>query len=117
MKQLIVFILNDIDKSADLLEAWDSAGARGITCINTTGIGNISNAAQMSDLPFYLGLADILKSQTNHHCTFFTVVDDETLLDNLIEAAEEITGGLSTADTGFLFTVPVNNIYGMRKLE
>ena len=113
MNQMIIFVLNDLDKSADLLEAWEAAGARGITCINTTGIGNIRNTAEISDLPFYLSLADILKSRQHHHCTFFTVVDSENLLEKLVLAAQDITGGLDSPNTGFLFTVPVNSVYGM----
>ena len=113
MNQMIIFVLNDLDKSADLLEAWEAAGARGITCINTTGIGNIRNTAEISDLPFYLSLSDILKSKQHHHCTFFTVVDSENLLEKLVQAAQDITGGLDSPNTGFLFTVPVNNFYGM----
>jgi hypothetical protein len=113
MNQMIIFVLNDLDKSADLLEAWEEAGARGITCINTTGLGNIRNTAEISDLPFYLSLADILKSRQHHHCTFFTVVDSENLLEKLVQAAQDITGGLDSPNTGFLFTVPVNSVYGM----
>jgi|TARA_B110000263_G_C15264412_1_gene490420 hypothetical protein len=113
MNQMIIFVLNDLDKSADLLEAWEAAGARGITCINTTGIGNIRNTAEISDLPFYLSLADILKSKQHHHCTFFTVVDSENLLEKIVRAAQDITGGLDSPNTGFLFTIPVSSVYGM----
>ena len=113
MKQMIIFVLNDLDKSADLLEAWEAAGARGITCINTTGLGNIRHSAEIADLPFYLSLTDILKSKQHHHCTFFTVVEDNNLLEELIQLAQKITGGLDKPNTGFLFTVPVNSVYGM----
>jgi nitrogen regulatory protein PII len=113
MNQMIIFVLNDLDKSADLLEAWEAAGARGITCINTTGLGNIRHSAEIADLPFYLSLTDILKSQQHHHCTFFTVVDNDNVLEKLIEAAQNVTGGLDKPNTGFLFTVPVSSVYGM----
>ena len=113
MRQMIIFVLNNLDKSADLLEAWEAAGARGITCINTTGIGNIRTSAEIANLPFYLSLKDILKSKQHHHCTFFTVVDNDNLLEKLIQAAQDITGGLENPNTGFLFTVPVSSVYGM----
>ena len=113
MNQMIIFVLNDLDKSADLLEAWEAAGARGITCINTTGLGNIRNTAEISDLPFYLSLADILKSKQHHHCTFFTVVDSDNLLEKLVQAAQDVTGGLDAPNTGILFTIPVSSVYGL----
>ena len=72
MRQMIIFVLNNLDKSADLLEAWEAAGARGITCINTTGIGNIRTSAEIANFPFYLSLKDILKSKQHHHCTFYS---------------------------------------------
>ena len=113
MNQMIIFVLNDLDKSADLLEAWEAAGARGITCINTSGIVNMRTSAEIANLPFYLNLKDILKSKQHHHCTFFTVVDNDNLLEKLIQAAQDITGGLEKPNTGFLFTVPVSSVYGM----
>ena len=113
MRQMIIFVLNNLDKSADLLEAWEAAGARGITCINSTGIGNIRTSAEIANLPFNLSLKDILKSKHHHHCTFFTVVDNDNLLEKLIQAAQDITGGLEKPNTGFLFTVPVSSVYGM----
>ena len=113
MNQMIIFVLNDLDKSAELLEAWEAAGARGITCINTTGLGNIRNNAEIADLPFYLSLADILKSKQHHHCTFFTVVDSENLLEKLVQVAQDVTGGLDAPNTGILFTMPVSSVYGL----
>ena len=113
MRQMIIFVLNNLDKSADLLEAWEAAGARGITCIDTTGSGNIRTSAEIANLPFYLSLKDILKSKQHHHCTFFTVVDNDNLLEKLIQAAQDITGGLEKPNTGCLFTVPVSSVYGM----
>ena len=113
MRQMIIFVLNNLDKSADLLEAWEEAGARGITCINTTGHGSIRHSAEIADLPFYLSLTDILKSKQQHHCTFFTVVNDDNLLEKLIQAAQKVTGGLDKPNTGFLFTIPVSSVYGM----
>ena len=113
MNQMIIFVLNDLDKSAELLEAWEAAGARGITCINTTGLGNIRNTAEITDLPFYLSLADILKSKQHHHCTFFTVVDSENLLEKLVQVAQDVTGGLDAPNTGILFTIPVSSVYGL----
>ncbi len=113
MNQMLMFVLNDLDKCADLLEAWDAAGAKGVTCIDTTGLGHMRRATEMGDLPFYPSLADLLRAKEYHHRTFFTVVDDEALLETLIKAADDVVGGLDAPDTGILFTVPVSRVYGM----
>ena len=115
MNQMLIFVLNDIDKSADLLEAWDTIGAKGVTCIDTTGLGHMRKAAQIGDLPFYPSLSDMLRSGEHPHRTFFTVVDDEVLLEKLIEAAIDAVGDLDAPNTGILFTVPVNKAYGIAR--
>ncbi len=113
MNQMLIFVLNDLDKCADLLEAWDATGAKGITCIDTTGLGSMRRATERGDLPFYPSLVDLLRAREHHHRTFFTVVDDEALLEKLIRAAQDAVGDLDAPNTGILFTVPVNNVYGI----
>lgn len=115
MNQMLIFVLNDIDKCADLLEAWDTTGAKGVTCIDTTGIGHMRRATEMGDLPFYPSLVDLLRAREQHHRTFFTVVDDEELLEKLIQSAQDAVGDLDAPNTGILFTVPVNQVYGIAR--
>ena len=115
MYQMLIFVVNDLSKCADLLEAWDRAGAKGVTCIATTGLGHMRRATEVGDLPFYPSLIDLLRAREHHHRTFFTVVDDESLLEKLIQAAQDAVGGLDAPNTGILFTVPVNNVYGIAK--
>ena len=115
MNQMLILVVNDLDKCADLLEAWDAAGAKGVTCIDTTGIGHMRRATKVGDLPFYPSLIDLLRAREHHHRTFFTVVDDESLLEKLIQAAQDAVGGLDAPNTGILFTVPVNHVYGIAK--
>ncbi len=115
MNQMLIFVLNNLDKCADLLEAWEAAGAKGITCIDTTGIGHMRRATEMGDLPFYPSLVDMLIAREHHHRTFFTVVDDDTLLEKLIRAAQDAVGDLDEPNTGILFTVPVNQVYGIAR--
>ena len=115
MNQMLIFVLNDLDKSADLLQAWDASGAKGVTCIDTSGIGHLRRAAEIGDLPFYPSLVDMLRSKEHHHRAFFTVVDEEALLEKLIRAAQDVVGDLDAPNTGILITVPVNQVYGIAR--
>ena len=58
---------------------------------------------------------DLLRAREQHHRTFFTVVDDEDLLEKLIQAAQDAVGDLDAPNTGILFTVPVNQVYGIAR--
>ena len=113
MNQMLIFVLNDLDKCADLLEAWDAIGAKGVTCIDTSGLGHMRQKAETGDLPFYPSLVNMLRAGEHHHRTFFTVVDNDELLEKLIQAAQDTVGDLDEPNTGILFTLPVNLVYGI----
>ena len=39
MSYLVVFVLDSLDLFQDVLDAWENAGAKGITILESTGIG------------------------------------------------------------------------------
>jgi len=116
MYYLIVFILNDPDKDNDILDGWEEAGVRGITILESSGLGRVRQEGMRDDLPLIPSLNDLFKHSETQHRTFFTVVKDQDQIDAIVNATQEVIGDLEQEDTGILFVVPVSQVYGKIKL-
>ena len=114
MPQLIVAVLTDAAQLEPLAQAWTAAGARGITMIDTAGMGRLGGGWTRDDAPLFPSLRDLLDHGDPDHRTLFTVVDD-ALADALIAAAQQVVGDFDAADSGFLFTVPVGRTLGLKR--
>ena len=112
----IVFVLNDPDKCISILDAWEGAGIRGITFLESSGIGRARQAGLRDDLPLIPTMNNMFMSAETRHRTLFAVVKDQNQVDAVVEATESIVGELELEGTGFLFVVPVSQVYGESKL-
>lgn len=115
MLQCVVVIIDDPDTCPCFLDAWEALGVRGITILESTGLGRIRRASLRDDLPLMPSLSDLLESGEVHHRTIFSVVDDDALAERMIAAAEECAGNLEEANSGFLFVLPVSRAVGLGK--
>jgi len=113
MSYLVVFVLDDADLCQDVLDAWEEAGAKGITILESTGIGRVRQAGIRSDLPLMPSLSDLFKSAETHNRTLFSVVTDLDAAHALVEAAQDKVGGLERPNSGLLFIAPLIEIYGL----
>ena len=115
MTHLLVFVLDNIDQYPDILEAWEAAGIPGMTILYSTGLGRLRQRALRDDLPLMPGLDDLLAAQEFHHRTLFSVIEDETVLQRVIDATRAVIGDFSRHHTGLLFVVPVTQALGLEK--
>ncbi|GMR11501.1 MAG: hypothetical protein BMS9Abin28_2334 [Anaerolineae bacterium] len=116
MTHQLIFVLNNLEQYPDILNAWEEAGAPGITILESTGVGRIRSVVR-DDLPLMPSLSDLLASQEMHHRTLFTVIEDEQILDKVIDATERVIGDFARHHTGLLFVVPVTRVLGLQKEE
>jgi hypothetical protein len=115
MSYLVVFVLDSPDLCQDVLDAWTAAGTKGITILESTGIGRIRRAGIRDDLPIMPSLSELFKSAETHNRTMFSVVSDLDTAHALVEATQEIVGDLEMPNSGVLFIVPLVEIYGLDK--
>lgn len=115
MNYLVVFVVDDIDHCPDVLDAWEAAGVPGVTVLSSTGLGRIRRAGLRDDMPLMPSLHDLFASEEVNHRTLLSVVDSQEMVDKMIAAAEQVVGSLEDPHTGFLFVVPVAQVYGMGK--
>lgn len=113
---MIFFVLHDPEKLLDLLAAWQEAGVDGATVLLSTGLGRIHrNEGLRDDLPLMPSLEDFYPDPDRLSRTIFTVVSDDSLIERIIAATEEIVGDLTQPDRGLLIVLPVSRVYGLRK--
>ena len=115
MLHLVVMIVDNADLCPDILDAWEALGVRGVTILESTGLGRIRRAALGDDMPLMPSLSDLLQGDEIHHRTIFSVVDDDALMERMIESAQRFTGNLEEPHTGFLFVMPVSRVVGLGK--
>jgi len=112
MSFMVVLIVNDPDDCPPILDAWEAAGATGVTILESTGLGALRSGLR-DDIPLMPSLRDIFQGKEVHHRTMISVVETEVMVDKLVEEARDILGDLDRPHSGFLFVVPVLRAYGL----
>lgn len=118
MTDLVMLVLDDPDKTEEVLRAWLASGVPGVTLLNSTGLRyEMGRAGLRDDLPLFPSLEDFLQSREEEHRTLFTIVPDGFDIEGLVAATEKFTGRLDEPDTGILFTIPVGQAWGLKRRQ
>jgi nitrogen regulatory protein P-II 1 len=112
---LVVLIVNEVEQCAPVLTAWEQAGVTGVTILESTGLGRVRRAGLRDDFPLMPSLSDLLQNDEIHHRTLFSVVETQLEVDQMIAAVRNVIGDLEEPHTGFLFVIPVLQVYGFGK--
>lgn len=113
MYYMVLLIINNIEQSPDVLDAWEALQVPGITILESTGLGTVRKRAIRDDLPLMPSLRDLFRSQEHQHRTLFTVVEGEAMVDRLVEATQKTVGDLEQPQNGVLFVLPVSRVVGL----
>lgn len=108
---LLFIILNETDYLHDILGIFTELGVKGATIIDSQGMGSAIVHGEASDIPLFGSLKNLLKEAGPYSKTIFTVIHNEFLLERTIQAIRDLLASDSSTTKGFMFTVPVNNIY------
>jgi len=115
MAYLVALVLDDPDLCRDVLDAWEAAGAPGVTILDSSGLGRVRQAGIRDEIPLMPSLSDLFRRQEDRHRTLFSVVKDQSQIEAIAQATQAITGELDRGHTGLLFVVPVSQVYGLHK--
>lgn len=111
---MIMFILNNPDQCQDVLDAWEAAGATGVTILPSTGLGHIrASMGLYDDMPLIPSLTDFFQQEENLHRTLIAIVPERRVVDGVIRATQSVLGDLSQPNTGVLVILPVLEAYGL----
>jgi hypothetical protein len=112
MAQILFLVIDDEDLSPDILEAWEQVGVPGVTMAETLGSKHHHDATR-DDLPFVVSLRAVLESQETRTRTFFSVIDDDAVVERAIAAALRVIPDLAEGHHGIMFTMPVSRVWGL----
>ena len=101
---LLMMVLDDPGRLADVLRAWEDAGVSGVTILESTGLARALErrpTREAADAP------------DDGHNTLFAVVDDIDVAARVADRVQAILGDLNRPHTGILFLVPVLAAWGL----
>jgi hypothetical protein len=113
MPNLVILVLDDVNKLLDVLAAWHALGASGATILESSGLARVTEHSGRDDMPLFPGLRDLLRDREVHHRTLFTVVDDTMDLDAFFDATERVVGKLDAHGSGIMLALPVAKVRGL----
>lgn len=114
---LILFVLHDAEKLEEVLDAWEEAGARGVTVLTSVGMRDVQRGrALQEDIPLMPSLEDFLSSDQTTSRTLFTVVKEDALVMRIVDATQTVIGDLNQPATGILAVLPVSHAYGLDRI-
>ena len=112
---LILFVLHDAEMLEELLDAWEEAGVSGATILHSSGLGRVRQGhGWRDDIPLMPSLKALFDHEEYFSRTLFTLVEDDEMVTQLLNATKKIVGNLNHPDTGLLVVLPVAKIYGLR---
>lgn len=107
---MLIMVLDDSAHLNDVLQAWVSAGVKGVTILESTGVNRVLPRDAAS--PIYMGFSQMFGSGRVGHNTIFAVIDSLDIAEVAVQATEAVLGDLSQPHTGIIFAVPVAKTWG-----
>lgn len=111
---VLFIVLNKPDYLENLLDKFIEIGVKGATILDSQGMGFAMNHGGHGNDPFFGKIRSIIDNSRPYNKTVFTVIEDEETLQRAVNAAKEVFGDVYEPGLGMMFTMPVNNIYGMK---
>jgi hypothetical protein len=114
----VLFVMHNPDLLDDLLKAWEAVGVGRATVMLSTGMRRLRQREGLrDDLPLMPSLEDFYEVAQNFSRTVFTTVNDESMIEKILEATQNVVGNLQNHETGVLLVLPVVKAYGLEKRE
>jgi nitrogen regulatory protein PII len=117
MANLLVLILDELEKFPAILEAWEQAGVPGITVLDSVGTRQLKERVSRDDMPLLPSLRSLFTADEDHNRTLFTVIQDDEVLERAIAATQKVVGDFMQPHTGILFVVSVPRAWGVPKAK
>jgi nitrogen regulatory protein PII len=118
--KLVVLITAKIEDGLEVAQAWQDAGAPGVTIVRTYGLYALQQQAQHGDIELprvvvsmAMAMAHIIDSVEERGELILSLVED-TQVDTLINAANAVLGDLTDPGHGVLFVLPIERAMGVR---
>ncbi len=111
---VLFIVLNKPNYLEELLDKFIEIGVKGATILDSQGMGFAMNHGGHGNEPFFGKIRSMIDNSRPYNKTVFTVIEDEETLAKAVRAAKEVFGDVYEPGIGMMFTMPVNNVYGMK---
>lgn len=109
--KLVIIVLNKVECLEKLLEEFAERNLQGATILSSHGM--MQELSEDDEMRFVLSLRHILNPSHKENRTIFMAASADRV-PIIIDAVNKVTGGLDKADTGILFTVPIDYLEGFK---
>jgi nitrogen regulatory protein P-II 1 len=109
---MIFLVLNNPNQLDVVLQAWERAGIRGATIIESTGIHR-----QLRRLIPMRYVFQAPGGEEQGHLSLLAIVETQQLVDACLEATESVTGNLDEPNTGIFASWPLTTVKGLPPRE
>lgn len=117
--KLVILITAENEHGFEIAQAWQGAGATGVTIVPTYGLYSLQEQVRKGaiELPRMMAsmaaaLAQVLTEIEPKGHLLLSVVDD-ALVDALIDAAQGVLGDMTAPNNGIVFVLPLDRAIGV----
>ena len=106
--RLLVAVIHDLEKLDEVLSGFVELGITGATLLDSEGMGSVLS----QDVPIFAGLQTLISGSRPRNRLLLSVVP----LDRVkpaVDLLQDISGGLDAPATGIVFTLPVDEVFGL----
>lgn len=109
----LVIILNEQQYLDEVLATLVEFKVRGATILDSQGMGGAIVSGGFRNIPLFGSLRHLINEKHPYNKTIFSVVN-ESIIEDLVKALKDLFKE-KRPGVGFMFTMPVNNIYLLDK--
>ncbi len=113
--QVLFIVLNDLSYEKEILKVFIEKKVRGATIIDSEGMAKAVLRNEGTDIIFNGPFANSLPNNIGSSKTFFTVIPNDELLQELVAEIQRLLLSSNSQTVGFMFAVPVLGIYPLKK--
>lgn len=110
MKALII-VLNKTEYLEDLLTLLMEHDVNGATILDSQGMASSIVNNDITDIPLFGSLKALLRGSHPYNKTIFTVIENQEKLYKVVQAIQDLLKDEKMPDRGFIFSVPVGEIF------
>lgn len=108
-------VLNEIDYIEDILSGFVDNKITGATIVESQGMGSAIVNSNNESMPLFATLRMMIGDSHPYSKTMFTVLENEAMVEKAVSVVQEVLSDVKDTGIGFMFTVPVANVYPMHK--
>lgn len=109
---MVLLVLDNPDQLDAILQAWDRAGIRGATIIESTGINR--RLKRLIPMRYFF---QTQSGEEEGHITLLAIVETQAQVEACLQATESVTGDLDGPNTGVFAAWPLTTVKGLPPRE